>query len=88
MEVLTNAANAASKAIFGSRETETQSTTEPQSGQIGSGTVSDPYDAGNLRGIYIPFKAIFYILSSIFMGGSFYLIKVSPILPSPILPSY
>ena len=53
MQSLTNAANAAKAAVFGSSEAQTQSTqsgTEPVSGITGSGTAGEPYDAGNNDG--------------------------------------
>ena len=49
METVTNAYNAASKAIFG--EGTTQSGSEPVSGETGAGTVDEPYDQGNEAGM-------------------------------------
>ncbi len=48
MESITNAASAASKAVFGGSSG--QSGQEPVSGQTGRGTASEPYDAGNTMG--------------------------------------
>jgi hypothetical protein len=45
MESISNAAQAASKYIFG--EDTNNSGTEPISGETGKGTASEPYDAGN-----------------------------------------
>lgn len=53
MQSLSNAANAAKVAVFGSNEAQTQHTqsgTEPASGVTGSGTAGEPYDAGNNDG--------------------------------------
>jgi len=49
METITNAANAASKAVFGDGSSG-QSGQEPVSGQTGRGTASEPYDGGNTMG--------------------------------------
>lgn len=49
METITNAANAASKAVFGDSSSG-QSGQEPVSGQTGRGTASEPYDGGNTMG--------------------------------------
>lgn len=53
MEGITNAANAASKAVFGDSSS-SQSGQEPVSGQTGRGTASEPYDAGNTTGNVSP----------------------------------
>ena len=50
MQSITNAANAAKAAVFGTSEAQTQSGTEPVSGVTGSGTSGEPYDAGNITG--------------------------------------
>lgn len=48
METLTNAATAASRAIFGDNTTSpTESGKEPTSGQVGDTSKGEPYDAGN-----------------------------------------
>ena len=46
METISNAANTASKMIWG----EGQTATEPKSGETGQGTKSEPFDAGNASG--------------------------------------
>lgn len=48
METITNAASAASRAIFGETEsTPEQSGREPLSGEMGDTSKGEPYDAGN-----------------------------------------
>jgi hypothetical protein len=51
METITNAANAASKAIWG--DSTKSSSEEPVSGETGSGTAAEPYDKGNLEGMHL-----------------------------------
>ena len=68
MESITNAANAASKAVFGGSTG--QSGQEPVSGQTGRGTASEPYDAGNTMGnvsqsIALPFRSPLRCLLSV-----------------------
>ncbi|MCJ1389457.1 hypothetical protein MMC18_002314 [Xylographa bjoerkii] len=49
MESITNTINAAKGYVSGSGN-QTQSGSEPVSGQTGSGTTEQPYDAGNTTG--------------------------------------